>query len=181
MEHNLIRRKATVPKVLTNNAERAERLLCTMRDWWDGCRVVEIAHEHGISRQRMYALLASVGCHWRLRRQKRVSRYADPTWRPPAEDVARARAMVEHMGFRRLTVRQRGAVAWRASGLNLPEISERLGSYPSVTRDTLMAAYWRMEQLMWKAEHGSRRRLEPDPLLDIGPFDIEELLGPKHM
>jgi len=168
-----------MPKVLTNGAERAARLLCIMRGWWDGCRVVEIAQEHGVSRQRVYVLLASVACCWQLRRRKRVSRYADPSWRPPAEDVATALAAVEHPGFGCLPVRQRGALAWRASGLNLPEISERLGSYPAATRDVLLAAHWRMEQLVWKGEHRPARKAALDPLLDVGLVEIEDLLPPK--
>ena len=168
-----------MPKVLTNGAERAARLLRVMSQWWDGCRVVEIAQEHGVSRQRVYALLASVGYRWQLRRWKRVSRYADPSWRPPVDDVAKARTAVEHPAFHRLTTRQRGALAWRALGLNLPEISEHMGCYPSATRDILMAAHWRMEQLVWKAEHRSTRKVTPDPLPEFDMTDIEDLLRPK--
>ena len=147
-----------MPKVLNNRAERAARLLRVMSQWWDGSRVSEIADEHGLSFQRVYVLLASVGCRWQLRRRKRVSRYADPSWRPPAADVAKARGAVEHPAFRRLPVRQRGALAWRALGLNLPEISARMGSYPAATRDILLAAHWKFERLS--------RKPDPSPLQD---------------
>ena len=168
-----------MPKVLTNGAERARRLLCVMSAWWGGEKVTAIAQEHRVSRQLIYRLLTSTRCNWRLRRRKRVSRHADPLWRPPADDVTKARAAVEHPGFRRLTARQRGALAWRALGLNLPEISEHMGCYPSATRDILMAAHWRMEQLVWKAEHRSTRKVTPDPLPEFSMLDIEDLLRPK--
>ena len=164
-----------MPKVLTNGAERARRLLCVMSAWWGGEKVTAIAQEHRVSRQLIYRLLTSTRCNWRLRRRKRVSRYADPSWRPPADDVAKARTAVEHPAFHRLTTQQRGALAWRALSLNLPEISEHMGCYPSATRDILMTAHWRMEQ----AIHGPTRKVTPDPLPEFDMTDIEDLLRPK--
>lgn len=135
--------------------------------------MADIAVKHGISFQRSYVLLASVACHWRLRRRKRASRHVDPAWLPSTDDVTRARMALEYWAFRRLTPRQRGALGWLALGLSLPEISERLDSCPSATLDVLLAAFWRLE----KAERRASRKTEPDPLPDVGTIDIEPLLS----
>jgi hypothetical protein len=168
-----------MPKVLTNGAERAARLLDIMSLWWSGSHVVEIAEKHSISRQRAYKILRWVGCYWQLRRCKWVSRYDDPTWRPAVDEVARARGIVEHPAFRRLTTRQRSAVAWRALGCNMVATAHRMGTFPSVVRDVLIGTFRKMERLTWEAEHRSTRKVTPDPLPEYDLLEIEDLLPPK--
>ena len=172
-----IQRESPMPKMLTSRKERAARLLDIMDAWWANERVVTIAEKHGVSRQLIYRILSSVYCDWRIRRRKRASRsnsLSDPL---PESEVARARGIIEGRFFTRLTSKQRGAVAWRASGCDMLETARRLGVCPSMVRDLLIAAYWRVEKLTWEAEGRCASEVEPMPELGTGLIEIEDLLG----
>jgi hypothetical protein len=168
-----------MPKVLTSRKERAVRLLDIMGAWWCGEKVIVIADAHHISRQMAYRILASVACGWRIRRGKRAHRSDDDADPLPESAVAEARSVVEGRFFTRLTPRQRGALAWRAMGLDMLQTARRMGVFPSTVRDLLIAASWRVERLTREAENRSARKTALNPSLDIGLVDIEALLTPK--
>ena len=89
----------------------------------------------------------------------------------------RARGIVEGRFFTQLTPRQRAVVAWRATGAGMWETARRTGSFPSVVRDHLIAAFWRVERLTWEAEYHHAPKIVPIPEFDTGLLEIEDLLG----
>ena len=168
-----------MPKVLTSRRERAERLLAIMQSWWDAERVITIAKGHNVTRQMIYRVLSSTCCDWRIRRCKRARRDDGDVDRLPESAVAEARSIVASPFFMRLTTRQRAVVAWRATGAGMWATARRMGSCPSVVRDTLISAMWKIDRLTWEAERPSARKAAPDPLPEIDTTDIEALFRPQ--
>ena len=166
-----------MPRMLTTRTERAERLLRVMSDWWAGRRVAEMAAEHHVSRQLVYRLLTSTRCDWRLRRRKWASQDDGSLDALPESAVAEARGIVEGRFFTRLHPRQRGAVAWRASGIGMWETARRMGSYPSIVRDALIGAMWKVERLTRESDHRRVQSVVPIPGFETGLIEIEDLLG----
>jgi hypothetical protein len=166
-----------MPKMLTSRKRRAARLLDIMAAWWANERVAAIAEKHGVSRQLIYRILSSVCCGWRIRRRERASRGNSLTYPLPESEVARARSIVEGRFFTRLTSKQRGAVAWRASGCDMLKTARRLGLCPSMIRDLLIAAHWRVDKLTWEAKRRCASEVETMPELGTGLMEIEDLLA----
>ena len=165
-------------KVLTNRDARVQRLVCMMDLRWRGRTLREIGEAHGISRQRVHVVLASVGC------RRHVSRAGDRECRrlprcASESRVAEARAILATPSSRRLSTLQRGAIAWEAAGLVVTDIAWRMNRSPRGVRDFLAGGRWRMERLMREAEHRSARKVLYDPLPEFDLSDIEALLTPK--
>jgi len=128
------------------NAPELDRLLRTMARWWDGWTYQQIADAEGISRQRVGRLLAQVGCTRALwRKANRTRRDSGFTALPM--HIADARDALMHPRARRLTVRQRAALAWLAQGLRQSDIARRMVTTPQNVRNLLVAARWRLERL----------------------------------
>lgn len=170
--------------------EALDRLFQMMAAWWEGWSLGAIARQHGVSRQRVGALLAGVGCTEEVRRK--VRRDLPARGRRAAVDrVADARRALLHPLAWRLTVRQRSALAWQAQGLVLLDIARRMGITCQGAQGHLMGARARLERMeaaaARKATKFPRPRL-PKPLEgpaaeppDIGAIDLtgalEELIA----
>jgi hypothetical protein len=142
--------------------------------WWNGASLRQIGLEHEISRQRVFVILSRVGCHGGMMRAADYGTF-DSWRRAPAERVVEARAILANPRSCRLTVLQRGAIAWLATGLTTTDIARRMGRHPRGVGDFLNGGRWRIEQ----ATHGPSREVTPDPLPEYGMLDIEDLLPPK--
>ena len=140
-----LQRSARDQHLLTNPA-RLDRLLGMMARWWAGWSLARIAREYRMTRQRVAALLAQVGCT-RSRRFQANRERPDSRRRATNSHVAEARADLLHPLASRLTVRQRAALAWRAQGLVLADIARRLATTPQNVRHLIVAARWRLERL----------------------------------
>lgn len=143
---------------LLTGPQHLDRLLAIMASWWDGWSRTRIAREHGISRQRVAALLAGVGCTrelWNTADHERP----DSPHRSARPQVARAREALLHPLACRLTVRQRAALAWQAQGLVLVDIARRMRTSPQNVRNLQVAGRWRLERLS-----APRRRKTGDPV-----------------
>ncbi|MCK6458178.1 MAG: hypothetical protein L6Q92_16820 [Phycisphaerae bacterium] len=137
-----------------------DRLLGMMARWWDGGSLAHIARECGVSRQRAAALLATVGCT-RAARHRADHDRPDSGRRALAAQVARARADLLDPQAGRLTVRQRAALAWQASGLASVDIARRMGTTPQNVRNLQVAACWRLERLSRPKRRRAGRRTVP--------------------
>ena len=168
----------SMSKVLTNRDARVARLLSMMDLRWRGQTLREIGEAHGISRQRVHVVLASVDCRRPVQRAEGCERRRLPE-RVPGSRVAEARAILTHPLSRRLSTLQRGALAWEAAGLPVTDIARRMNRSPQGVRSFLVGGRWRMEQLVWKAEHGSAPKVIPVPLPEFDLSDIGDLLTPK--
>jgi len=120
-------------------AESVDRLLDVMQRWWAGESLAGLADRHGISYQRVQAILSGVGCRPEDRPsvttiggQKRVNRSA----------ARRAQAARDILitSNRLLSQRQRQVVAWAATGLSFAHIGVRIGVVPSHACQTFQAA-----------------------------------------
>lgn len=107
------------PSPLTTSRD-VDRLLEMMARWWEGWSLARIARAGGISRQRVATILRSVGCTRKLWCLSDHGRPDSPRRALP-QRVARAREALLHPLARRLTVRQRAALAWQAQGLILAD------------------------------------------------------------
>lgn len=152
---------------LLTRSDDVDRLLQMMAQWWEGWSLARIADAHGLSRQRVAAILRTVACTrraWSLADHERL----DSHRRAPAQDVDRARAALLHPLAHRLTVRQRAALAWRAQGLILSDIARRMRTTPQNVRHFHVAARWRLERLVRR----KRSALPPEaPAMPAGDAD----------
>ncbi|MHB1158463.1 MAG: hypothetical protein ACYC26_16690 [Phycisphaerales bacterium] len=119
--------------------------------WWEGWSLTRMAREYGISRARVAAILAQVGCRAgqqpdRLFRGRGRGRCPDSRRGVPAARVTQARAMLMHPKAPRLTVRQRAAIAWTAMGLSSRDIAKRMGVTGQRVRSMLIAADMRLQR-----------------------------------
>lgn len=139
-----------------------DRLLAMMKLWWEGRSMADIAGAYGISRQRVAAILARVGCTralWRMTDHERP----DTKRRGWRHGMEKARAALLHPLAHRLTIRQRAALAWQAQGLALPDIARRMRATSQNVRGLQVAAYWRLERLA--------KREMPKDNIDIGMIE----------
>lgn len=139
-------REALIPSATSPTDAGLDRLLSMMARWWDGWTAARIAREHGITRQRAANLLAEVGCTrapWCRADHDR----ADSRRRATPAAVREARAALLHPLARRLTIRQRAALAWRALGLASPDIARRMATTPQNVRHFQIAACRRLKRL----------------------------------
>lgn len=137
-----------------------DRLLGMMDLWWRGWSPARMARQVGVSRQRVATLLASVGCTraaWHRAEHDRP----DSGRRALADQVARTRADLLDPQVARLTVRQRAALAWQASGLASVDIARRMGTTPQNVRNLQVAARWRLERLSQPKRRRAGRRTVP--------------------
>lgn len=130
---------------LLTNPSDPDRLPAMMARWWDGWSLTRIGHQYGISRQRVAALLAQVGCTRALWR-KADRRTPDSRRTAPAGRVAAARQALRHPLAGDLTVRQRAALAWQSQGLVLSDIARRMATSPQNVRRHQVAGLWRLER-----------------------------------
>ena len=161
-------------KVLTDRTARVERLLHMMDLWWNGASLRQIGLEHEISRQRVFVILSRVGCRGGMMRATDYGTF-DSWRRAPADRVVEARALLANPRSCRLTVLQRGAIAWLASGLTTTDIARRMNRCSRGVCDFLNGGHWKMEQ----ATHGPSREVPPDLLPEFDMLDIEDLLPSK--
>ena len=103
----------------------AALLMALMRAWWSGTSVAAMAQMHGLSARRVRAILRSVGCCAQSGRGQGVA--PDSRRSVPQQRTQAALAMMGHFRFAQLTVRQRAAVAWTATGLSSRDIAKRMG------------------------------------------------------
>lgn len=154
--------------------EAVERLLAMMARWWDGWPMARIGREHGISRQRVGAVLATVGCSRALWRRADHDR-PDSGRRALPQHCDRAREALLHPLARRLTTRQRAALAWQAQGLALTDIARRMRTTPQNVRCFRVAARMRLDRLgsvPHRLAHPGRTGGD-----DIGELDWSAALG----
>jgi DNA-binding CsgD family transcriptional regulator len=135
----------TAPKTIA-------RLLDLMARWWNGESLAQMASVHGISRQRVRAILQRVGCKQALRSAKHLQR-PDSSHRPPPARVEMANRILAHPRVHRLTVRQLAAVAWTAQGLMSRDIAKRMQITPQSVLQLLVVALRRLEQRLQRQEH----------------------------
>jgi hypothetical protein len=121
-----------------------DRLLGLMAGWWAGRTLAEMGREYGISRQRVGAILKTVGCTALLRRRARDGWLDSLRGAAPGE-VLEARRELARRCAHRLSPRQRAALAWRAQGLILADIARRMGVSFQSARETLTRARWRLQ------------------------------------
>lgn len=143
-------------------AESLDRLLTMMSQWWNRWSLDRIALNHGISRQRVHRMLASVGCTKKYRRNTHCDQ-PDSHRRMRDQDIAEARTALLNRHASRLTMRQRGALAWQAQGWIKTDIARRMRTTP---------------QGVWGFIFGARcrlRRLRQKSLDDFGPIDVSDL------
>jgi DNA-binding CsgD family transcriptional regulator len=149
-----------------------DRLLAMMKLWWEGQTVADIGRAHGVSRQRVAAILDRVGCtraSWRMTDHERP----DSKRRVWRHGMEKARAALLHPLAYRLTVRQRAALAWQAQGLALPDIARRMRATSQNVRGLQIAAYWRLERL-------SKRDMSNDGV-DIGMIEWADVARGAQM
>jgi hypothetical protein len=156
-----------------------------MAAWWAGLTHAEIARAHSVSRQRIGALLAGVGCTRETSRKARRD-LPDSGRRGWPSRVAEARQALAHPLAWRLTARQRGALAWQAQGLVLVDIAHRMGTTAQGASFLTLAGKERLERLA--ASH-LRRSALPAPTRrsevgeaaagagadEVGPIDVADL------
>ena len=119
----------------------AQRLLAMMQGWWTGLSLAALAKTHGITRGRASQILQSVGCRTGARCEQVTP---DSRRSGPPERAADAMAMLGHWRFTRLTVRQRAAVAWTATGISSRDISKRMGISGQRVRMLMVSARARL-------------------------------------
>lgn len=145
MKAQELQRKTDVAILLSKSPD-CDRLFRVMARWWAGASWSQIADAEGISRQRVGRLLGQVGCTRRRWRMADHHRPDSPQGALPRH-VADARAALTHPVARRLTVRQRAALAWQAQGLRQSDIAKRMVTTPQNIRNLLVAGRWRLERL----------------------------------
>lgn len=144
------------------------RLLGIMARWWDGWSHERIAEHHGLSRQRVQQILASVAC------RDEVRRYTDDEpvrhVSVSSDDLSDAHWALEHEMADRLTGRQRGALAWRAMGLGATEIGQRMGISAQAADQLIRRGLAHLQRL-------SARNAEPIDLdtIEFAPIELDDL------
>jgi len=126
-----------------------KRQFSLMFCWWEGWSLARMAFEHGISRARVAAILAQVGCRASQRPNRLFrgrGRCPDSRRGVPAARIAQARAMLLHPKAPRLTVRQRAATAWTAMGVSSRDIAKRMGVTGQRVRSILTVAEMRLHR-----------------------------------
>ncbi len=157
--------------------EHAERLCDLMAQWWAGWSLGQMARAHGISRQRAHYLLMSVGCAARLRAQCGEARN-EGARHHDRNEVIEAKVMMAGAAWPRLTLKQRAAVAWLASGMGTAGIATRMGTSQSGVCNLIEAAHWRILGQQAAAEKGGvpelSVRIEPvEPPLALARMESE--------
>ncbi len=152
-----LQRNPDAQRPLTDSAG-LDRLLAMMARWWEGWSLAQIAREHGVRRQRVAAILAGVDCT-RLRWCRADQDRPDSGRRAHPLQIAQARQALLERYAHRLTVRQRAALAWQASGLVQVDIARRMGTTPQNLRNLQVAAHRRLERLALRG--GGARRSRP--------------------
>lgn len=152
----------------THGTDRVTRM---MARWWEGRSLAEMASEFAVSRTRVRAILRRVGCTEALRSPHR--RRADSTRKAPQPQVLRARAVLSHPLFNRLTSRQLAAVAWTAQGLNSRDAAWRMGVAPQRVRALLVASQRRLERRCRRHSSADADRPEPS---DLPPLTWDGLI-----
>ncbi len=136
-------------RLLTNRRDPellVDRLLALMAGWWEGRTLAELGREYGISRQRVGAILKTVGCTAELRRRARDAGPDSGRSAAPRK-MFEARCALAQPCACRLSPRQRAALAWRAQGLILADIARRMGVSFQSAQEALSSARWRVEGL----------------------------------
>ncbi len=159
---------------LLTNPARLERLVVLMAEWWQGSTLARMAREHGVSRQRVSAMLARVGCTRRLWRMADHHRPGSGR-RAALSEITQARAALLHPLAHRLTVRQRAALGWRVQALVLVDIGRRMHCTPQNVQRLLVAGRWRLERLSQPKHRPAMPEVECLPLT-IAPPDYKDLL-----
>ncbi len=186
-------RDSVATSALLTTPPAADRLLAIMARWWEGWSLTRIGREQGLSRQRVAALLAQVGCTRALWRRADHGR-PDSRRRATAGRVTAAGQALAHPRSSRLTVGQRAALAWQAQGLVLVDIARRMRTSPQNVLHLQVAGRWRLDRFSKPKRRGARPRLaayaepEPRPLSDaeIPALAWDDLLpslgraGTKH-
>jgi hypothetical protein len=149
------------------NGDNLNRLFVMMRAWWEGRTLRDIAKEHGISRQRVGKILASVSCTRKVLRKARRD-LPTSTRRGRPYLMAAARQALLHPLAGKLTVRQRGALAWQAQGLVLVDVAHRMATTVHGVYGMTYGAKMRIERLEYMAQ---MKRYEED----MPKFDCSEL------
>jgi len=155
------------------------RLLSLMAAWWQGKTLQEVAEKHGITSQRVAAILAKVGCTHALWRRLDHGCSA-PVRRASPSKMEEAWRTLTHPRASRLTPGQRGALAWKLSGLADVEIARRMAVSPSRVWQLRHAARAKLERLERKAA-GTGRAGPPsgsrDGLAELlsAPLGLEDL------
>lgn len=119
-----------------------DRLLALVQGWWRGRSQADMAAEYGLSQQRVSAILRWVGCTQGLLHKAKRERPDSPR-RALRNRIFEAQASLKHAGFERLTIKQRCAVAWQATGLTLVDIATRMAVTPQAVQQFLVGARWR--------------------------------------
>lgn len=157
----------TTPNRKLAKSAALDRMLDMMQLWWEGRSMADIGRAYGISRQRVGSILAKVGCTAALRRMADHERPDSKRrgWRHGAD---RACVALLHPLARRLTIRQRAALAWQAQGLALPDIARRMRATSQNVRGLQVAGHWRLERLT--------KRGMPKDGIDIGMIEWAEVV-----
>jgi DNA-binding CsgD family transcriptional regulator len=149
-----------------------DRLFAMMRAWWEGRTLREIAREHGISRQRVGKILASVACTRDVLRKAR--RDLPTSWRRSHQmQIDEAVRALLHPMSGKLTARQRAALAWKAQGLVLVDVAHRMATTVHGVHAMTYGAKQRLAKLDYKAQR--QREAIDAPRFDCR--DLEEILA----
>ena len=170
MENKELRAISVEDALLTTDGG-LERLLTLIQRWWEGRTLSAMAQAHNLSRQRVHAILARVGCTrrlwWRARRDR-----PDSGRRASGGSVAEARIILTSRFSMCLTVRQRCAFAWQAAGLTSVDTAKRMAIRPQNVRRLLALGRWRMDCLM---ESGAKKHERIDASA-LDHCDVGDLL-----
>lgn len=153
----------------TFDCSQPEHMAMLMNQWWAGVSHAEMAAHSGLTPQRVGQLLAQVGCTAEILRKAKQG--PDSPRQAVLPRVEEARYLLQHPLAAKLTVRQRGALLWRAQGLILSDIARRMATTVQAVQYFIVGAGYRLERL--ELQESSRVDANPADVIDL---DLDDLM-----